>query len=73
MKILFNFELTTDDYQDLINDFDIVEHIQLEANYENAIVDTKDLVIDEFDDYIQKWLVAWYKLELSEDKYMITL
>ncbi len=79
MEIYFDFELSTDDIQELINNFGIIIHNEWkvdvltgDTSYWEASVDTKDLLTLEFDDYIKFWLDAWYELKLKNDKYMIT-
>jgi len=78
MKIHFEFELTEDDYKELVDNFETIEFIEIpwnenkEVSYEEVIIDTKDLLIEEFDDWIKQWLNSWYKLELKWCKYMIT-
>lgn len=79
MRIQFNFALSTDDYKELVDNFETIEFVEKpwnedkECSYEQTVVDTKDLITLEFDDYIKQWLDAWYKLEMIDWVYMITI
>lgn len=68
MQILFDIELLEDDVETLREQFNVIDT----SNW--VRVDTRELVEDEFDDWIRIWLDIWYSLEYSSDEksYIIT-
>lgn len=78
MKIYFKEPLFEDDYFQLIEDVDDVEFIETNNNwtklYEQVSFDTKDFILDDFDDWLESWLDAKYKLEKDklDKKYYLT-
>lgn len=77
MEIYFDFELSNDDYAELIDNFETIEFVENNREYEKVfsevMVNTKDLLTEEFEDWIRYWLDAWYVLKDKDNKYMITM
>lgn len=77
MKIYFDFAINSDDFNQLKEDFNTVDYIDIpwnedrEESFEQIVVDSKDLNILEFDDWIQNWLIN-HELKFKDHKYMLT-
>ncbi len=75
MKILFDFELNEQDFKELEWNFNSIEHYEFTGSeYNNVIIDSKELAIQEFDDYIQNWIDIWMSIVWDKDRkhYILT-
>jgi hypothetical protein len=63
MKISLLFEINSDIYEDLIEDFEVVTYKEVAKNedkeecYEQVEVDTLDLKYKNFEDWLEPWLL----------------
>ena len=77
MKIYFGFDINTDDLEQLQEDFETVELVEVPWNedneelYEQVMVDTKELNILEFDEWLEPWLMN-HELKRIDWKYFLT-
>ena len=78
MEIHFKEPLFEDDYFQLLEEVETISYKETLSNwtkfYEQVSIDTKDLIMEEFDDWLESWLDAKYKLERDkiEKKYYLT-
>lgn len=78
MKILFDFEISWDEFDDLNDEFISVEYVENPSEmwsvYNEVVVDTKDLKEMEFDDWLQKYIDVGYSVvwDKFKNNYILT-
>ncbi len=78
MKILLDYEVSADEFDDLMEDFEWLEFIETPtiewSVYTQVVIDSKEILLKEFDDWLEWYIKWWARLELDtfKTKYILT-
>ncbi len=78
MKILLDYEVSADEFDDLTQDFETVSYNETPSEiwsiFTEVEVDSKELLTKEFDDWLQNYIDTWYSVvwDWFKQKYILT-